>query len=111
MVHSGLALVLMAWCRARAVCSADGAPAKKVYPATAREWSSSTTVSHGRTAVPFLPRTMMSSRVWSDCHCSFGRAAVRRKTNSKRSRYALSPWCASVRRLGSMAPMIAWMLE
>ena len=33
----GLVLVLMAWCRASAVCSADGAPVKRVYPATARE--------------------------------------------------------------------------
>src|SRR5664279_4533850 len=46
--HCGSLLRHTACRNANAVCAAVGASRNTVYPATAREWSSSTTVNHGR---------------------------------------------------------------
>ena len=90
-------------CRnASAVVSADGAPRLTAYPATAREWSSSIRVSHGRPGRPDGVSTHRSSRVWSACQISFGLAASRRCTRSNTSLYRLEPSCASMAIAGSM---------
>ena len=59
----GSLLRQIAWRRARAVCNAEGALRLTAYPAIAREWSSSITVSHGRAGFPDGVTTHRSSRV------------------------------------------------
>jgi hypothetical protein len=59
----GSLLRQIAWRRARAVCNAEGASRLTAYPAIAREWSSSITVSHGRPGFPDGVTTQRSSRV------------------------------------------------
>ena len=98
----GQGLRQIAWRNASAVVSADGAPRLTAYPATAREWSSSMMVSHGRPGWPDGVSTHRSSRVWSACQISFGLAASRRCTRSNTSLYRLDPSCARVAVAGSM---------
>ncbi|MEU8359763.1 hypothetical protein AB0C27_27465 [Nonomuraea sp. NPDC048882] len=64
--------------KASAVLSAEGASRLTAYPAIAREWSSSITVSHGRAGLLLSSITQMSSSVWSACQISLGLAASRR---------------------------------
>jgi len=64
MAHAGSVLRQIACLSARAVFIADGAPVKTVYPQIAREWSSITIVSQGRSDLPPTALVMrMSSSV------------------------------------------------
>jgi hypothetical protein len=102
MCQPGQGLRQIAWRNASAVVSAEGALRLTAYPATAREWSSSISVSQGRPGWPDGVTTHRSSRVWSACQISFGLAASRRYTRSNTSLYRLEPSCASVAIAGSM---------
>src|SRR5664279_1534862 len=61
--HCGSLLRHTACRNANAVCAAVGASRNTVYPATAREWSSSTTVNHGRAGLARSSSTITSSSV------------------------------------------------
>ena len=61
--HVGSVLRQIACRSARAVFIAEGAPVKTVYPQIAREWSSITIVSQGRSVLPSTPVMRMSSSV------------------------------------------------